>query len=163
VEVERTPSPPPSPYYYSENENTPSHLLPSSSYLHSYGNRIEKFIDPQPERSRSYNEPEQSRSYSDNYPPHPENSVDSIIDDTRTATFIPVNSAEQTTSSTVQEGNVVNIAVQYYESGRGFDEYSTTDAQNVAQMSIVIDEDTTSRSSNEPHSSMQLYQCHILN
>jgi hypothetical protein len=49
-----------------------------------------------------------------------------------------MNSAEQSTSSTVQEVNVVNIAVQYYESGPGFDEYSTTDAQNVAQMSIVI-------------------------
>jgi hypothetical protein len=57
-EVERTPSPPPSPYYYSEDENTPSDPLPSSSYLDSYGNRIEKSSEPEPQQSRSYNEPE---------------------------------------------------------------------------------------------------------
>jgi hypothetical protein len=105
------------------------------------------------------NEPEQPRSYSENYPQHPENSVDSIQDDARTTTFIPMNSAEHTTSSTVQEGNVVNIALQYYESGPGHDEYSATDAHNVSQMSIIMDEDTASQGSNDP---VQLYQCRIL-
>jgi hypothetical protein len=95
-------------------------------------------------------------SYSDNYPPRPYNY------DARTPTFNPLNSAEITTSSTVQGRNVVNIAVQYYEpAAPGADGYSTTDAHNVAQMSIVIDDDTASQGSND-YEPIQLYQCRIV-
>ncbi len=81
---------------------------PKFEYIDSYGNVI----------SRPHS-PEHEQSYSANYPPMGENFEDSIIDDARTATFYPVNSAEQQTSSTLQEGNVGNIAVQYHEQGPG--------------------------------------------
>jgi hypothetical protein len=44
---------------------------------------------------------------------------------------------------------VVNIVVQYYELTPGADEYGTSDARNVAQMSIVIDDDTALQGSND--------------
>jgi hypothetical protein len=70
-----------------------------------------------------------------------------------------MNPAELNNSGTVQGGNVVNIAVQCYEPATpGAGEYSTTDAQNIAQMSIVIDNDTASQGSNDP---VQLYHCRI--
>jgi hypothetical protein len=54
-----------------------------SGYLDSFGNPV---FEP------SHSVPE--RSYSANYPPIGENYVDSIVDNPRTATFIPMNSAE---------------------------------------------------------------------
>jgi hypothetical protein len=84
---------------------SPEPEQPSSGrhhYLDSFGNPV-SFSNP-------------VRSYSANYPPIGENSVDSVEDDPRTATFIPMNSAEPQTSNTVQEGQVVNIAVQYRNS-----------------------------------------------
>jgi hypothetical protein len=57
---------------------------------------------------------------------------------------------------------VVNIAVQYYEPATpGAGEYSITDAHNVAQMFLVIDDDTASQVSND-YKPIQLYQCHIV-
>jgi hypothetical protein len=93
-------------------------LNPLSPQMDSYGNIIGESTDPDSHggyldsfgNTVSYSEPE--RSYSANYPPIGENSVDSIVDSPRTATFIPMNSAEPETSSTVQEGHVGNIAVQ---------------------------------------------------
>ncbi len=95
------------------------------------------------------------QSYSLNYPLYVDNSVYSVVDNTRTATFHPMNSAEINNSNTVQGGNVGNIAVQCIGTGvsnrgPGIDDYSTSNARNIAQMSIVLDESYTSHASNEP-------------
>jgi hypothetical protein len=69
---------------------------------------------------------------------------------------ILVNPAELSTSSTVQGGNVANVAVaEYYElSPMDVPEEYSSNAAVIAQTTIVIDEDDTSSSG--PH--VQLYR-----
>jgi hypothetical protein len=109
VDVEQTPPPTPSPHYYSEDENTPTDRITTSSLYNSNLNSIERAMvhskAPSQHTSESMQNaglstPEQPLSYSENYPPHPYNYATNQ-DDARTTTFNPMNSAEQTTSSTV--------------------------------------------------------------
>jgi hypothetical protein len=70
-----------------------------------------------------------------------------------------MNPAEFSNSSTVQGGNVVNVAVEHHAPAPNRDvpeEYSTN-AATITQTTIVIEEDDASSRGHN----VQFYQCHI--
>jgi hypothetical protein len=69
-----------------------------------------------------------------------------------------VNPAKFSNLGTVQGGNVVNVVVEHYAPNRDVPEEYSTNAANIAQTAIVIDEDDTSSRGHN----IQWYQFHTL-
>jgi hypothetical protein len=159
-------SPTPSPSYHSDDEHTPSsefHATSSTGTSNFTDNSASQSppVEQSPPLPHVESESEEHHNnrntsleappipYSDNYLRQPYNPISSRYLDSVVPPFDPddlMNLAEFSHSSTVQGGNVVNVAVEHHAAApdRDVPEEYSTNAATIAQTAIVIDEDDAS-------------------